>query len=128
MSRVVALLLGSLGLTWAIEWHAYDAKRLASMAPHQLMLIKVERDGCRYCDYMDAEVLTYAPIEALIKHNFVPVVVNLSHEKLPLGLQARVTPTFYFIERDGSVIEELKGAWTREDFEAILIQYTKERK
>ena len=46
--------------------------------------------------------------------------VDISKNRLPLGLKADMTPTFFFIDKNEKVIKAIPGAWNVEDFLEIL--------
>jgi len=108
-------------------WQAYDASIWQKMGSQKLLLIKVERDGCRYCAYMDREVFSDSEVQKVLDRHFELVNVNISHERMPLQLDGERTPGFYVVDHQGKVIKQLLGAWTKEDFMDIITHLQKEQ-
>ena len=57
---------------------------------------------------------------AEIEKDFIPVKINLSNEALPLGLSVSMTPTFFFITKEGVVLKKVPGSWNQSDFRSFL--------
>lgn len=102
-------------------WQKWDNTVLkASESRGDLILLKVVRDHCHYCSNMEADVFNEPSVHAFVKRHFVPVTINISHETMPLGLKASMTPSFYFINSEKKVIKRILGAYTRDDFSDMM--------
>jgi thioredoxin-related protein len=119
MSRVFLLLALSTTLM-AIEWKSWDAGIKQAKEENKIVMIDVVRTGCHYCDDMEKAVFDDAKMSAWIEKRFVPVKINISNEKLPLGLHASMTPSFYFISKEKKVLKKIPGSWNQEDFKSFL--------
>lgn len=84
------------------------------------LMIEAMRDGCYYCAVMDDEVFEDASAQADIAKRVIPLRIDISQKAMPAGIKARVTPSFFFLDANGSLIKKLIGGWTREDFLEII--------
>jgi len=116
-----------MSLGQAMVWKSYDDTTLHQLDKDKLLLIKVIRDDCYYCNYMDKKVFSDSAMQTLLLKHFALIKVNISHEAMPLGLEGKMTPTFYFINKQGKVIKRLLGAWSKTDFEDIVQKIIKEQ-
>ena len=69
---------------------------------------------------MEATVFEDNAARQVITKRVVPLKIDISNEAIPAGIQARVTPSFYFLDANGNVVKKLIGGWTKEDFLEIL--------
>jgi len=115
---VFALVLESNKSNLWQKWNSTVLK--ASKSKGNLILLKVVRDGCHYCSEMERDVFNDPSVNAFVRSHFIPVKVNISHETMPLGLEALMTPSFYFINSEKKIIKRVLGAYTRDDFNAIM--------
>jgi thioredoxin-related protein len=96
-----------------------EAKALAK-AQKKIIMVEVTRPTCHYCIKMERTTLSDPEVVSAIMKDFIPVRVDVSQESLPDGLEWRMTPTFLFIDYDGTLIKSIPGAWMKEDFLKIL--------
>ena len=108
------------------KWTETVLKR--SEESQKLILLKVVRDDCYYCTYMNYYVFNQVETSTYIKKHFIPVAVNISHESMPLGLKASMTPSFYILTADKKVVKNIRGAWTNDDFKALMHTIVKGQK
>lgn len=136
MSKLIALfticciLVFALGADSSQEklWNKWDKNLLlTSKKENKLILLKVIKDNCHYCSDMEKNVFSKASMHAFVKDKFLPVSVNISHEKMPLGLKYSVTPSFYFITWEKKVVKKVVGSWNSDDFRAFLDTILKAR-
>ena len=129
MNRIIVVLglCSILVFAWATEfseeklWQKWDKSLLeTSKKRGDLILLKVVKDNCHYCRDMEKNVFKEASMHALVKDNFVPVSVNISHESMPLGLKPSMTPSFYFINSEKKVVKQIVGSWSRDDFNSFV--------
>ena len=87
---------------------------------NKIIMIKATSEHCHYCKKMDREVLIEDEVVKALEEDFISVVVDVSKQKLPLGLKAGMTPTFIFVNKDSKVIQTIPGSWNKMDFLTIL--------
>jgi thioredoxin-related protein len=119
MKTVTLLFFGLSFSLVGLEWQSYDEALKKQQKNHKLIMIDTVRTGCRYCDNMDKEVFQEANMSAWIEERFIPVKINITTQKLPLGLKTSFTPTFYFIDSRQNVVKTIAGAWSSEDFKSL---------
>ncbi len=115
---ILAIYLASLSL-FALEFKSYDTALIEQQKTKKLIMIKVVRTGCRYCENMDKEVFADKEMAKWLKERFIPVQINLDEEELPLGLKVSFTPTFYFVDKNKKIVKKIPGAWNIEDFKSL---------
>jgi len=103
-----------------ITWRSWSDGVKEAKASHKIIMIDVVRTGCHYCDDMEEAVFKDTAMAAYIESRFVPVKVNLSNEKMPMGLDVSMTPTFFFVTEEGMLLKSIPGAWNQEDFRSFI--------
>ncbi|MCJ7766099.1 MAG: DUF255 domain-containing protein [Thiovulaceae bacterium] len=125
MNRLAAIVLISV-MTFSslfaegVEWRSWEAGIKEARVSNKIVMIAAVRRGCHYCEDMEEAVFKDKEMAAYIEKRFVPVKIDLSEETLPLGLDASVVPTFFFISKEGKLIKTVPGSWNREDFRSFL--------
>jgi len=87
---------------------------------HKIIMIKAMSETCHYCRKMEIKVLSNKAIQDVLQKDFVSIKIDVSKQKLPLGLEAELTPTFIFIDENTDVIMQIPGAWDKKNFLEIL--------
>ncbi len=113
------LLLGILSLQ-AVEWRNWDAGQKEAKVTKKIIMIDAVREGCHYCEDMDRDVFDDKKMSQLIEERFIPVKIDLSHEKMPFDLHVSMTPSFYFMDQEMQVIKTIPGSWGQDDFKEFL--------
>ncbi len=119
MKRIVVLLLSFTFSLFAVEWKTYQEAQIEQKITNKIIMIDVIRSSCHYCSDMEKAVFQDKEMSAWIKEKFIPVKINLDHDLLPLKLKVRLTPTFYFIDKNNEIIKKIPGSWTKEDFKSL---------
>jgi thioredoxin-related protein len=86
----------------------------------KIMMLKLTSTDCHFCKKMDREVMENREVLAFLKKNFILVEIDVKKEKLPLGLKYKVTPTFFFVNKNEKVISKIQGSWNKKDFTELL--------
>lgn len=103
-----------------VKYEAFDKALEKAKAENKIVMIKATAKHCHFCIKMDREVMVDDSVKKAIDKNFVPVEVDISSKRLPLGLNADFTPTFFFIDENAKVMKVVPGSWNVEDFLEIL--------
>jgi len=103
-----------------VKYEAFDKALEKARAEDKIVMIKATAKHCHYCVKMDREVMVDNSVKAALHKDFIPVEVDISSKRLPLGLSTDMTPTFFFIYKDAKVMKVIPGAWNVEDFLEIL--------
>lgn len=120
MSRIVlAMFLSSVSFLSAFELKTYEAAVAEQKKTDKLIMIEVVRTGCHYCKDMDRDVFTDKEMSEWIAKRFIPIKISLDEQDLPLGLKVSFTPTFYFVDKNQSIVKKIPGAWNIEDFKSL---------
>jgi len=87
---------------------------------NKIIMIKATSEHCHYCKKMDREVLIDDEVTQALNKDFISVVVDVSKQQMPLGLDASMTPSFFFVNKNSQVIKSIPGSWNKMDFLQIL--------
>ncbi len=112
-------------LLFSFNLYANDKNSTLSKAKieNKKILVYATSKHCFYCKKMDAEVLSFDEIKEKISKNFVYLKIDTQENELPFNLQKeykRITPTFFFLDKNGKFLKQYPGSWTKEDFIQIL--------
>lgn len=116
MSKLLVLTFLSINSLFALEFYSYAEALKLQKKNHKVIMIDVVRDDCHYCQDMNRDVLQDSKMSQHLSNKFIPVKINLDHDKLPLGIKVNFTPTFFFINTQGEIIKKIPGSWNIKDF------------
>ncbi|QOY54867.1 DUF255 domain-containing protein [Candidatus Sulfurimonas marisnigri] len=103
----------------ALEWHTYkDALKLQEKSS-KVIMIDVIRTECQYCIKMDKNVFYNEEMSQWLEERFIPVKINLDNEEMPLDVEVKMTPTFYFLDKNNNIVKTIPGSWNIEDFKDL---------
>lgn len=103
-----------------VKYEAFDKALEKAKTEDKIVMIKATSKHCHFCIKMDREVMVDESVKTALHKDYVVVEVDISKKRLPLGLNADFTPTFFFIDKNEKVIKAIPGAWNVEDFLEIL--------
>ncbi len=122
MRRVVLLIIIAL-MVWGadFDWVEGYAKALElAKKEHKPIMVMISQPNCPTCEYMDDVAFETESLSDYVENFFIPLKLSLSQAR-SLGLKAYGTPTFYFLDANGSKITRaLVGGATAKTFLAKL--------
>jgi len=98
----------------------YQKALLSATKSGKIVMLKLTSENCHFCKKMDREVLSDKEFVSFLDKNFVLLNIDVKKEKLPLKLEYKVTPTFFFIDKNEKVIYRIQGSWSKKDFIELL--------
>jgi len=104
----------------SVQYEGFEKALQKAKKEHKIIMIKVMTKDCFYCKKMDREVMVENEVVDRLEEDFISVAIDISTTELPLGLKAEFTPSFIFIDENGTVLMNLPGAWNKTDFLDIL--------
>jgi thioredoxin-related protein len=104
----------------SVQYEGFEQALQKAKKEHKIIMIKVMTKDCYYCKKMDREVMVEQEVVDRLEEDFISVAIDVSTTQLPLGLKAEFTPSFIFIDENGTVLMNLPGAWNKTDFLDIL--------
>jgi thioredoxin-related protein len=104
----------------SVQYEGFEQALQKAKKEHKIIMIKVMTKDCYYCKKMDREVMVEQEVVDRLEEDFISVAIDVSTTQLPLGLKAEFTPSFIFIDENGTVLMNLPGAWNKADFLDIL--------
>ncbi|RBQ32245.1 thioredoxin family protein [Arcobacter sp. FW59] len=78
---------------------------------------------CFFCKRMDKEVFPQDEVKTLLDKNYIFIEVDMDNTSLPFNLQKeykKITPSFFFVDKNETFLKQYVGSWTLEDFTKIL--------
>ncbi|QOY51781.1 thioredoxin family protein [Candidatus Sulfurimonas baltica] len=103
----------------AIEWHTYEDALKLQEKSSKVIMVDVIRTECQYCIKMDKNVFADEEMSRWLQERFIPVKINLDTEKMPLDVEVKMTPTFYFLDKNKKIVKTIPGSWNIEDFKDL---------
>jgi len=104
---------------------AFDLNALLKAAKEsgKILIVEVSSPTCHYCKKMDREVLSDPAICRKLAKDFILADLNVLTTTLPprlAGIYRHITPSFFFLAPDGTLLSHYPGSWTKSDFTTIL--------
>ncbi len=110
----------------SIKYEGFDDALKLAKKEHKIIMIKAMSEHCHHCRKMEREVMIEKEVTDVLKRDFVTVMVDVSKQKLPLGLKSALTPTFIFVDENSKILMNIPGAWNKTDF-LLLLKEAKEK-
>lgn len=104
----------------SVKYEGFEEVLKRAKKEKKIIMIKAMREDCHYCRKMEREVMIEKEVMNALKKDFITVMVDVSKMKLPLGIKAKLTPTFIFVDEDAKVLMNIPGAWDKTDFLLML--------
>jgi len=111
----ITMLILASSLFASFEWDIDDAYDMAKKEKKSVMVMFSQK-GCPACIYMKDVVLKNRAVIKAIKSDYVAVHIDIHEDFMPDGLEVFATPTFYFLNADGKVLERVNGYKNAKDF------------
>ncbi len=113
----VVLLAWGADFDWVHDYHkALDQAK----KENKIVMVMISQPNCPTCQYMDDVAFETESLSDYVENFFVPLKLSLAKAKA-LGFKAYGTPTFYFLDANGSKITRaLVGGATAKTFLAKL--------
>jgi len=105
-----------------ITWYALNKAQQLARENNKKVLVMAEASWCSYCKRMKSEVFPQAAVQKTMNHYFYPVKIDIessaavifngkktSQEQFSREMGVSGTPTFIFIDKNGSVIGAQPG-------------------
>lgn len=104
---------------------SYSAEQLLADAKkeNKRIIIEASSENCHFCKKMKREVIDTDEIQSAINSDFIFMEIDIDKMKLPFDLQKSfkgITPTFFFVSKDGKLLGNYPGSWGISDFKIIL--------
>ncbi|WP_169308521.1 thioredoxin family protein [Nitratifractor salsuginis] len=121
---------------------AHSKRHLENPGKLGLLLSEAKRSGkyliveasspyCHYCKRMDREVLSDPEVQKLLRKHFIMAEVNVQSTALPeqlVKVYRHITPSFFILDGNGTLLGHYPGSWTRKDFLSILREHLPSRR
>ncbi len=91
------------------------------------LIVEASSPTCHYCKKMDRDVFSDLEVQRLLRKNFIIAQINVKSSSLPKRLAKvyrHITPSFFILDSNGTLIAHYPGSWTRKDFLSILKEHS----
>jgi thioredoxin-related protein len=93
-----------------IQFHKYEEGLQEAKIKDKVMFIYFWSASCFWCKKFEGEVLTNTEVVNKLKGYFIPVAVDIDHEKAIVGsYRVSLTPTFIFTDSSGKILNTIFG-------------------
>jgi len=111
---------------------SYSAEQLMADAQKEdkIIIIEASTEDCHFCKKMKKEVINTKEIQALLQKDFILIEVDVDKTKLPFDLKKiykGITPSFFFLNKEGKLLNDFPGSWNKKDFSMILTEHAKQK-
>lgn len=115
------LLILSLGLLnlQATTWHTLEEAQKLQKQNSKIIMLNITASHCPYCKKMEKNVFQNIEMSKWIDNKFIPVKVDIDFDDIPMNLNPKMTPTFYFISKEEKILKVIPGSWNIEDFKDL---------
>lgn len=116
-----------------VDWYELEEAQVLAKEHDKKVLIYAEASWCTYCKKMEQQVLSETDVQEMMATYFYPVRVDIESDKKlrfngkemtqqEFARQMRVTgtPTFFFIDREGSVLGAQPGFIPKDIYQSLL--------
>lgn len=116
-----------------VDWYELEEAQVLAKENDKKVLIYAEASWCSYCKKMEQQVLSESDVQEMMAKYFYPVRVDIESDKKlrfnekemtqqEFARQMRVTgtPTFFFIDREGSVLGAQPGFIPKDIYQSLL--------
>ena len=110
----------------SVKYEGFENALKRAKKEQKIIMIKAMSEDCHYCRKMEREVMIEKEVTEVLEKDFITVMVDVSKQKLPLGLKSGLTPTFIFVDESSKVLMNIPGAWDKTDF-LLLLKEAKEK-
>lgn len=130
------LIFGGMSLTAqdiGVDWYELEEAQTLAKDNNKKVLIYAEASWCSYCKKMEQQVLAKSDVQELMAEYFYPVRVDIESDKklkfngnemtqqeLARQMQVSGTPTFFFIDQEGSVLGAQPGFIPKDIYQSLL--------
>lgn len=115
MKKIVVLSILCVVKLFSTEWFTYEEALKIQKVNSKIIMIDVVREHCRYCILMD-ELFKDKELALWLKERFIPVKLNLDKDSIELNPAVKMTPSFYFLDKDQNIVKIIPGSWSKKDF------------
>lgn len=119
MNKIVLGLVLSISCVMGLEFHSFEEAKQIQKKNGKVIMIDFVRTDCHYCEDMQKDVFNNKEMSAWLESRFIPVQINIDHDKMPIDVEVHFTPMFYFLNKENKIVKKIPGAWNIEDFKDL---------
>ncbi len=104
---------------YAVQWHTLNEAQSIQKQNSKIIMLYITASHCPYCKRMDKNVFEDRKMSSWLENRFISVKIDMDFDDIPMNLNPKMTPTFYFISKDEKIIKTIPGSWKIEDFKDL---------
>jgi glyoxylase-like metal-dependent hydrolase (beta-lactamase superfamily II) len=85
-------------------YYSYETAKYYAKKEKKIVLLKVRSNHCPFCDELDSVMQGSSSIRKIVNQNFKMIYLNVSIDKLPLGIQVKKIPSLVLIRPDSEKV------------------------
>ena len=88
---------------------SYKAGMEKAIAQKKVLMVVVTQTYCPWCDKFKQKTLVDKEVVKTVNEHFVPVLLNKDKDDMPDDIRARMVPTTFFLDHEGSEVYSTIG-------------------
>lgn len=85
------------------------------------LMVLMITNYCPWCAKFEKKTLSDTQIDAMVKSNYIPLIINKEEKNFPSFLNAPMVPTTFFVDaKNQKILHESVGFSNKTDFENLL--------
>ena len=85
------------------------------------LMVLMITNYCPWCAKFEKKTLSDARIDAMVKSNYIPLIINKEEKNFPSFLNAPMVPTTFFVDaKNQKILHESVGFSNKDDFSTLL--------
>lgn len=112
---VLILLLLSISI-FAEDWLDYNETLAKAKDENKIVVLMLSQEGCPACEYMRNMMDGNHKISKELSKKFVVVELDIHDDKIPSKFKYFATPTFYFTNKNGKILDVVYGSLKSKSF------------
>ena len=109
MRKIVLTLLFLSMSIFAEEWLDYNETLAKAKDENKIVVLMLSQEGCPACEYMRNMMIENNKISKELNKDFVVVELDIHEDKIPSKFKYFATPTFYFTDKSGKILDVVYG-------------------
>lgn len=104
-----------------IQWQKDYVSALAhAKDANKPIFVFMSSDACKFCKKLEETTFKDASIIQRINQSYISVHLDKDKDTYPLNLQTKAVPKLYFLDVDGTIVDDSLGYWDSSDFAFTL--------
>jgi thioredoxin-related protein len=116
MKKIILILLMLLTSAFAEGFYSYKEALEDAKSENKVVMVFLTQVGCPSCEYMKTKVFRDSEVEKKLSDEFIVVELDIHADNVPAKFKYIGTPTFYFVDKKGEIIDGIYGGLKTKSF------------